>query len=72
MKASVKFYINTLTLYMEKFKWLYFLDLSNNATHSLMELSPSWEAANCAATQEILIILWNPKNRMHKYNIKNV
>jgi hypothetical protein len=22
-------------------------------THSLMELSPSWEAANCAATQEL-------------------
>jgi hypothetical protein len=30
-------------------------------THSLMELSPSWEAANCAATQEITSILWNPK-----------
>jgi hypothetical protein len=30
-------------------------------THSLMELSPSWEAANCAATQELPSILWNPK-----------
>jgi hypothetical protein len=28
---------------------------------SLMELSPSWEAANCAATQELPGILWNPK-----------
>jgi hypothetical protein len=28
---------------------------------SLMELSPSWEAVNCAATQELLSILWNPK-----------
>jgi hypothetical protein len=26
--------------------------------HSLMELSPSWEAANCAATQELPSILW--------------
>jgi hypothetical protein len=30
-----------------------------------MELSPSWEAASCAATQEILSILWNPKVHYH-------
>jgi hypothetical protein len=30
-------------------------------THSLMELSPSKEAANRAATQELLSVLWNPK-----------
>jgi hypothetical protein len=29
--------------------------------HSFMELSPSSEAANCAATRELLSILWNPK-----------
>jgi hypothetical protein len=30
-------------------------------THSLMKLSPSSEAANCAATQELPSILWNLK-----------
>jgi hypothetical protein len=30
-----------------------------------MELSPSWEAANCAATQEIPSILWNLKVHYH-------
>jgi hypothetical protein len=28
---------------------------------NFMELSPSWEAANCAATQELPNILWNPE-----------
>jgi hypothetical protein len=30
-------------------------------TYLLTELSPSWEAANCAATQELPSILWNSK-----------
>jgi hypothetical protein len=37
-------------------------------THSLTELSPSWEAANCIATQELRSTLWNSKfhYRVHK------
>jgi hypothetical protein len=34
-------------------------------THSLMELSPSSEATNCAATQESPCNLWNPKVHYH-------
>jgi hypothetical protein len=29
------------------------------ASSNFMELSPSWEATNCAATQELPSILWN-------------
>jgi hypothetical protein len=37
-------------------------------THSLMKLNPSWEAANCSATQEVLSTSRNPKvhYRAHK------
>jgi hypothetical protein len=36
-------------------------------TYSLTELIPSWGAASCAATQELLRSLWSPKvqNRVH-------
>jgi hypothetical protein len=42
--------------------------ISQILTYLLAELSPSWEAANCAATQEIPAILRNPKvhHRVHK------
>jgi hypothetical protein len=29
-----------------------------------MELSPSWEAASCAAAQELPIILYNPEGSL--------
>jgi hypothetical protein len=41
---------------------------SDKITYLLTELSPSWEAANCAANQELPSILWKPKvhHRFHK------
>jgi hypothetical protein len=39
-------------------KWLHYTYL---LTYLLMKLSPSREAANCAAIQEFPNILWNPK-----------
>jgi hypothetical protein len=36
-----------------------------------MELSPSWEAANCAATQEVSSILWNPPVNNNNNNNNN-
>jgi hypothetical protein len=43
-------------------------ELKNSITYLLTELSPSWETANCAATQELPSILRNPKvhHRVHK------
>jgi hypothetical protein len=40
-------------------------DLTYLLTYLLTELSPSWEADNCAATQELPGILRNPKVHQH-------
>jgi hypothetical protein len=37
-------------------------------TFSLTELSPSWGAANCSATQKLRSILWNPKIQYRVHN----
>jgi hypothetical protein len=42
------------------------INLDNHSlTHSLMELSSTWEGADCAATQELPSVLWNPKIHYH-------
>jgi hypothetical protein len=41
--------------------------VARSLTHSLMEVSPYRKAANCAATQEIPSILWNPKVHYRVY-----
>jgi hypothetical protein len=46
-----------------EFPYFYLVGPTNS-----MDLNPSWEAASCAATQEVPNILWNPKvlHRFHK------
>jgi hypothetical protein len=61
--GSVQSTVEQITL--EEYSQLVYSDIFpctiERHTHSLMELSPSWEAANCATTQELPSVLWNPK-----------
>jgi hypothetical protein len=40
-----------------------------SASHNRTNLNPSWEAASCAATQELPSILWNPNIHNHLHEI---
>jgi hypothetical protein len=40
------------------YKWTV---LTVTASTNFIEMSPSWKAASCAATQEFTNILWKPK-----------
>jgi hypothetical protein len=42
-----------------------FCKVSQYLPYLLTELIPAWEAENCAATQELPSILWNPKLHYH-------
>jgi hypothetical protein len=63
------FYCNFMQMYATFYHFEYLNRcVSHSLTHWLTELSPSWEAANCAVIQELPSVLRSPKvhYRVHK------
>jgi hypothetical protein len=58
---SSQFYLFTHSVFIDAVGSSDYRESTGKIIHSLMEMSPSWEAANSVAAQELPNILWNSK-----------